>query len=276
MNPELLETLSKLVWNVLGYLGGLSVVGTLLYVMLKKTLERAVDSRFDARLEKVKHELQLEQEKMSVVYENQKDSLRKVLIATHNATEAIERRIDGEGGDWLPISETNENDFSRVVSEEALFMDNSSDHALRLFRERMGTAVQYQEIYPSSEKVSRAYNQMKFISDRLAEHFRIRVGLEPSTVEPLLDVKLLGACCLINRFHFSEFDMPTRGPLKFQENSDAAQLIAIVRENPELLKSELSKLKRAISSKYSSFFFEALTEVDRYIRMLDTLKERKS
>jgi len=79
------------------------------------------------------------------------------------------------------------------------------------------------------------------------------VGLEPSTPDPLLDIEVLGACCLINRFQFAKFDMPTKGPLKFRDNSTAAELIAVARENPELLKSELSRLKQAISED-SSFF----------------------
>jgi hypothetical protein len=64
----------------LGGYGGLSAI---LYLLLKKALEKTVDSRFDERLEKVKHDLQLEQEKMSVVYQNQKDSFRNILVAVH-------------------------------------------------------------------------------------------------------------------------------------------------------------------------------------------------
>jgi hypothetical protein len=44
---------------------------------LKKAVEKLIDSRFDERLAKIKHELDLDQEKMSVVYENQKDSFRE-------------------------------------------------------------------------------------------------------------------------------------------------------------------------------------------------------
>ena len=64
----------------MGGYGGLSAI---LYLLLKKALEKTVDSRFDERLEKVKHDLQLEQEKMSVVYQNQKDSFRNILVAVH-------------------------------------------------------------------------------------------------------------------------------------------------------------------------------------------------
>jgi hypothetical protein len=111
--------------------------GGLLYFLIKKSLEKTIDSRFDARLEKVKHDLQLEHQRMSVVYEHQKDSFRKVLMAMHNATGAIASNVEGEGGDWLPITDDAANAFSQVFAEESLFMDGRSDHALRLFRQIM-------------------------------------------------------------------------------------------------------------------------------------------
>ncbi|MCU1299881.1 MAG: hypothetical protein JWQ87_165 [Candidatus Sulfotelmatobacter sp.] len=264
-NPSLLDSIMKWISAIFISAGGL---GAFLYFLLKKTLEKTVDSRFDARLEKIKHELQLEQQRMSIVYEHQKDSFRKILIAMHHAMEAIERNAEGEIGEWNPISEEDVKDFSRVLSEETLFMDSGSDHAVRLFRKIMWSAVRYEETYPSSDEVWRAYNQMHFVSDHLAEHFRIRVGLEPTGPDPLLDIELLGACRLINRLHFTEFGLPTKGPLEYQDNQSTGQLVAIAREQPDLLKSELSRLKDGIKSKYSTFFFETLTEADRYLRKL--------
>lgn len=63
-------------------------------------------------------------------------------------------------------------------------MDSSSDHAVQLFRAIMWTAVRFEDTDPATNEVSRAYNQMHFISGRLAEHFRIRVGLEPGPAAP--------------------------------------------------------------------------------------------
>jgi hypothetical protein len=57
--------------------------------------------------------------------------------------EAIEHSIAGEG-DWRPIPQQSVDAFSRVMSQESLFMDGESDLALRLFREIMWKAVQYE------------------------------------------------------------------------------------------------------------------------------------
>jgi hypothetical protein len=45
--------------------------------------------------------------------------------------------------------------------------------------------------------------------------------------------------------------MPTSGPLKFQESGDAAQLIVLARENPELLKVGALKLGALLDFRHS-------------------------
>lgn len=147
-----------------------SGLGGFLYWLLKRTL----DARFAERLAQTTHQLKLEQDKMSVIYLNQKDSFRNVLVGMHNSIEAIERRIAGEG-DWRPIDQKDVDSFSRIRSQESLFMDDASDHAVRLFRDVMQTAVQFESQIPTGDEVWRAYNQMNFIAECMAQRFRIRV-----------------------------------------------------------------------------------------------------
>lgn len=269
-----MQDLSKLIlardWmrDILASLGGLGLLGLLLRDPLKKALERFIDSRFDERLEKVKHELQLEQQKMSVVYENQKDSFRNILVGMFNAMEAIEREIAGEA-DWRPISQEPVDAFSRVLSQESLFMDAASDRALRLFREVMWEAVQYEDQVPSGGKVWRAHDQMGFIADRLAQHFRRRVGLPEGEADPLLDIDILGACRDINRYSFPDYKLPTRGPLKSDESRNSQELVAAARQNPAILKEELEKLKTATQN--DRFFFEAAARANLYLQRIKTL-----
>jgi hypothetical protein len=64
-----------LVKLVLPYLVSSGGVGAFLYWLFKRKLE----DRFAKEMENTKHELQLEQQKMSIVFEQQKNSFRKVL-----------------------------------------------------------------------------------------------------------------------------------------------------------------------------------------------------
>jgi hypothetical protein len=135
----------------------------------------------------------------------------------------------------------------------------------------MWTAVQYEMTRPTSDAVWHAHNQLILIADRLGEHFRIRVGLGPATPNPLLDIQLLGACSLINRFSFPDFKLPTKGPLKLRENETAAELVSAAKEHSDELKAELTALKKAMQESLS-FFFEELTEIDRYLHTVDGMK----
>ena len=143
---DMVYLLLKLASGLVVLLGAL---GGFLYWLLQRTL----DARFAERLEKTKHELGLEQEKMSVVFAYQKDSFRKILSAMHAAIKAIEEQIQGEGGDWFPITTEDADNFSRVASEETLLMDEASDHALELFSHFIWKAVQYEMTRPTTDDV---------------------------------------------------------------------------------------------------------------------------
>src|ERR1700674_5254993 len=236
-------------------------------------LKRRLENRFTRELEKTKHELQLEQQKMSIVFEHQKDSFRKLLAAMDRALDAIERTW--HDGEWSVIPEQRVKGFKKVVSEERLFLDSESDHAVQRFLQIMWGAVHTHpcESIPESSDVEACHTQMELISERLADHFRSRVGLFSEMQDPLLDITLLGACRLINAYHFAEFGLPTEGPLKFHESETAKELVTAARQNTVLLRSELMKLREAITSTNKSLFFDTLSKVDHYIDKLNGYKQ---
>jgi hypothetical protein len=250
----------------------LSGLGSVIYLVLQKRL----DARFAGELEKTKHELQLELKRMSVLFEHQKDSFRKVLAAMHRAIEAIEHNVQGDGGDWLPISAKHLDTFQRLASEECLFMDGGTDRALELFSTIMWDAVQdgLFDHFPDSSDVRRAHTQMKLIAARVAEHFRSRVGLNPDKSDALLDVELLAACRLINTHYFPKFNMPTKTLLKFRDGESAEEMVLTARKNVAVLKSELQVLKNAAQFRDdgASFYYDVIARVDRYMDILEASK----
>lgn len=265
-SPSFLDVLLKLLPTLVVLLSGL---GGFLYWLLQRTL----DARFAERLEETKHELALEQEKMSVVFAYQKDSFRKILTAMHSAIVSIEQQCKGDSDHWLPISERNIDRFRSVAFEETLILDRGSDHAIALFARIMWIAVEDEMRSPTSDEVRHAHNQMTLIADRLAEHFRIRVGLRPPEPDPLVDVQLLAACYLINRFRLDDFNLPDKSPLKLRDDETASELVSAAKENSQELKSELRALKKVLQ-KNSSRFFEELTAIDQYLETLDRLKPK--
>jgi hypothetical protein len=241
-----------------------AALGGVLYWVLQKRIEATLARR----LEITKHELQLEYQKMSIVFEHQKDSFRNILVAMHQAIEAIAAGRDEE---WHPIGAAQVDKFRCVVSEESLFMDVTSDHALRLFVAAMWNAVEQPfESAPEQEEIRRAHNQATFISERLSDHFRSRVGLSSGPPNPLGDVEILGACSLINRYHFPKHKLPTQGCLAFQPNQTAAELVATAHQNLDVVRTELERLKGAVTSdeRRARFFFQVGADADYYLQIL--------
>jgi hypothetical protein len=251
--------------NFLGQLGAVvpsvGVLGGVLYWLLQKRMEATLAQR----LEVTKHQLQLDYQRMSIVFEHQRDSFRRVLAAMHETIETMEA---GDSEQWYPISREVVDKFRRVVSEECLLLDEESDHALRLFVDATSQAVSPPfEADPSQEDMWRAHSLTAFIFERLADHFRFRVGLVPQELDRVLDVQLLGASMLINRYHFPDHNLPTRGPLAFREGETAAELVAAAKTNLPVLLSELNSLQAAIAAKEgrSRAFFQVGLDVSRYL-----------
>jgi len=249
----------------------LGAVGSLLYWLLKKALE----DQFAKRLERMKHELQTEAQKLSIVYEHQKDSFRSILAAMHKAIHTIEDNIEDAGGDWPGISSEDYDEFKRVIAEERLFIDARAERAISLFTSILWDAVNSARIdhTPDTEEVRRSYNQLQLVAGRLAEYFRSRVGLVPESVDPLLDTELLGACRMINTYHFPSSSMPTSSELAYAEHQSPEELVSRARANSGLLRSELTALKVALEGKDTRkrIFHSALMQVERYLEHLGSV-----
>lgn len=261
-----LTELFKLVAAVLASVGGL---GAVLYFILQRVLE----AHFASRLEQTKHELQLEQQRMSIVYEHQKDSFTKVLSAMHAASKAIEEKIEGIGGEWGAISSKEYDKFRRAVSPERLFLDSRADEVLDLFAESMWGAVEDGnfDAHADSDDVRRAFEEMNLIADRVAQHFRMRVGLIPAGFDPLFDIEVLYACKLVNSWGRGEYELfrPT--------GKTPALLVATAKENLESLKIALAGVRVRLMSdpERANFHFGTISRLDRYAASLSHVKTGK-
>jgi hypothetical protein len=225
-------------------------------------------------LEVTKHELQLDYQRKSIVFEHQRDSFRRVLTAMHKVIEAI---AGGPPDEWRPIRQDVLDEFRAMVSEECLLLDEGSDHALRLFIGASSKAVARGfEEDPTQEEMRQAHGVTTFLFERLADHFRARVGLVPEELDPVFDMRLPGACLLINRYHFSDHSFPTRGPLEFLENETAAELVATARMNLDLLQAELKRLRAALADREarSRDFFQAGIDAAKYLTTIGEWQSR--
>jgi hypothetical protein len=250
---------AELILKLLMQGGALSGIGGAIYWRLQKRLER----RFAIELENTKNQLQLQHAKLSIVYEHQKDSFRKVLAAMTTVMKAIEDKIEDAGGPWGPIDSKVHERFRHAISSELLFLDGRAEHALEIFAVTIWDAVNdpRSDSYADSEDVSRAYEDLKLISNRVAEHFRTAVGLAPTSPDdPLIDVEILAACKLV-----TSWGKETHKPFA-RNKRKAEQLVVEARRNIEQLQAALSEIQKDIVSdpEKTSRLFMVLSRIERY------------
>lgn len=242
-------------------------------------LQRKMEHRLNKQLEATKHGFQDQLQKLSIVYEHQKDSFKAVLSAMHGATNAIEGNIRGVDDEWGSICMSDYEKFGRVAARETLFLDSRTDQAIALFSHILWDTVNNPNFdqFTDSETVRRSYGHLKLISNRTAEYFRLKVGLHSENPDPLLDIELLGACRLINEQNFSDAGLPTKTILKFGEHTSAEEIVSLAHKNPDVLRSELQSLKRVLDEDRStrSFYHGLATTVQQYLTCTQRLEPPK-
>ena len=108
-------------------------VGAAIWTTINWVLQKKMEHRLNKQLEATKHGFQDQLQKLSIVYEHQKDSFKAVLSAMHEAIRAIEGNIRGIDDEWGSIGMSDYETFGRVVAEETLFLDSRTDQAIALF-----------------------------------------------------------------------------------------------------------------------------------------------
>jgi hypothetical protein len=262
--------MSSIFNSIVSFLATLSVLGPVLYWVLQKTLE----ANFAKRLEITKHELQIELQRLSIVYEHQKDSFRAILSAMHEAMSKIEDKIEEAGGEWHGIPLKSFSQFKHRIAEERLFIDAKAERAISLFTNILWDAVELTSFdqTPDSDEIRRSYDQLELVAHRLAEYFRLRVGLVPESDDPLHDTELLEACRLINTINLPKAGMPTKTALAYAGHQSAEELVSLARSNKALLKSELERFRRGMEPNESGTkaFHAVIIKVDWYLKRLSS------
>jgi len=164
-----------------------------------------------------------------------------------------------------------ESDKAKYTIEESLFLGAEGEKALNIYLNFLGRAVYLPEDpRPDDKTLRNIYEFLNFVSERIREYFRKRVGLS-SEATPLLDVNLIAACLLINESHFKDIHFPTKPILKFQFDISPSALVDKLKDNLSTLKSELTTLVSFIESDLEErkCFFRDLSEARYYLKLFD-------
>ena len=267
-----LENVYQIAFISLGSVGvAVAIIVALASWLGKVWANRILESdraRYAEELNKASHKLNIELDQLSIVHEYQKSSFQRLIKALRESIRALEQNFDEE---WQPISEQTYGDLKEIVIEESLFLGAEGETALNIYLNFLNKAVFFPDDPLPEDKILRnIYEFLDFISERIREYFRKRIGLAAEE-SPLLDVKLIAACLLINENHFRENDRPIPSTLKFQFDLSPSALV-------DTLKDEVDKLRDALElfvsiletdSNGKKYYFQDLAEARSYLKLLE-------
>lgn len=267
-----LENLYQVAFIMLSSVGGAAVIIAALSSWLGKVwANRILESdkaKYTQELDKIRHQFQIELDQLSIIHENHKSSFQRMIKALRKSIISLGGPYDAE---WQPLSDKPYDALNEEIIEESLFLGTEGEKALKIYLKVLGRAVYFPEDpRPDDKTLRNIYEFLNFMSERIREYFRKRIGLS-SEADPLLDVNLIGACLLINESRFKDIDFPTKPVLKFQFDMSPSALVDKLKENLITLKSELTRLVSFIESdcEEEKYFFRTLSEARYYLKLFN-------
>jgi hypothetical protein len=110
------------------------------------------------------------------------------------------------------------------------------------------------------------YDNLEFLQDRLPEVFQEKIGLSVSG-RAKMEVALLGAIHLLNRYHFAKVGLPVKGALQLTYRDSPGDALRKAEDNRADLILKLIEFQDYLS-RDTTCFHEATTAVGRYLQML--------
>jgi hypothetical protein len=261
-------------------LGILGVVIAALVGIAKKYLDRRIAVRFDEQeerlknslatdLERAKHQLQLEQTRLSFVYEHQRESLSAVIKAMYEGVKAVASRFDDADEEFRPIDDQVVESFQRVRASESLYTGFDGDYALKIFEQllRDCTSDPLDHEPPESDVIRQSYGRLRFVADQFQEFARVRLGIAEGL--PLLSVFRIGTVRLLNRVHLNDSHFPTKGIFEWKDSVSPQEMAQICADHHSKLEEELARFETALrASKGASFLYTYQDEARTYGSLL--------
>ena len=180
---------------------------------------------------------------------------------------SLQQEYDEE---WRPLDQNDYDSLKEVIIEESLFLGSEGEKALNVYLNFLGQAVYFLgEPRPDDRTLRNIYQFLDFISDRIREYFRKRIGLS-SEGNPLLDIYLIAACYLVTK-HCRFINDLSHDHIEFDLDIDPSALADKLMKNLNTLRSELTKLATSIESdnERKKLLFRTLSEVRYYTKLFD-------
>ena len=189
-----MENIYQIAFILLSSVGGAAIIIAALSSWLGKVwANRILESdkaRYAKELDKIRHQFEIERNQLSIIHDNQKHSFQRIIKSLQKSIKSLEQEYDEQ---WHPINGKHYDEFKEVAIEESLFLGYEGERALSIYLKFFGRSISFPETpYQSDKMLRNIYEHLIFISERIREYFRKRIGLS-NEENPLRDVKFIGS-----------------------------------------------------------------------------------
>lgn len=227
-------------------------------------------AELNTRIQAIQHENQLYQLRTSLFFDHQRNAFAGLLaqIAETNR-KWVDKEYNGEEGFTGHVPDDAYKDLRTSYFRHQLFLDNSCLAAMELVFDCYGDS--FPTVDGSGEQLQpgdadSAYEAVEYLQPRLAELFQNRIGVTTNHWAER-EIALFGAIRLLNRYHFTEIELPPGGSLKLTHRDRSADAVAKAEDNYEELLSTLRRFQDHLR-RDGGIFHEAAMKASRYLTML--------
>jgi hypothetical protein len=231
----------------------------------------AYKAELNANMQAALYEHQLYQLRTSLFFDHQRLAFASILSQiSETERKWAEVGFESETGCWMhePVPAGEYDKLKKVYSDHQLFLDQDCIFAFKLVLEAMGDSLPVQDGDGTlrHRETQEPYRRLDFLQDRVAVLFQEKIGIRTSP-EAKEDLALLGAIRLVNRYHFTDIDIPVKGVLKLEYGDDASDAVVKARNNKDGLILKLKEFKAYLEKE--GFFNEALGKVRYCLTLLE-------
>lgn len=227
-------------------------------------------AELNTRIQALQHDNQLQQLRTSLFFDHQRNAFARILAKIAELNQSwIDQEYEHERGLTGPVPYEIYKELRTTYYQHQLFLDPSCLAAMELVFDC------YQDSFPFDDgsgepprlrDVDAAFEAIEYLQPRLAELFQNRIGITVSG-RGEKEIALFGAIRLLNRYQFTEVDLPAKGPLKLTYQDRAADAVAKAEDHFDELISKLSQFKTYLR-RDGGCFHEAAMKTVRYLEML--------
>lgn len=232
----------------------------------------SIKTIYAQNLEKIKFDNELAKVRTSFFLDHQRLSYASILELISEIFDEWAKGMDYENDNFVSAPRDSYSKLQKMYYKTNLYLDEECALLIVLLQEAIIHSMPYDvndEKVLDQDRCRAAFDRFQFFFERGVFLFREKIGLN-STANSMNDIAILGGIILINRYHFSEIELPHKGVFSIRRHS-VKELVKIGNIHIQELINELRKFKTYLERdpQYEVFFNSAYLELVIYLKVLD-------